>query len=86
VAVPDVQAQSLLVMVHELPEGFGTQVTALNFGGQAVVEDVAIAGGKPGGRVRDMLNDKALGQLTQNGTLSVTLDPYEGMSYLVLND
>jgi trehalose synthase len=86
VAVPDVQAPSLLVMVHELPDGFGTQVTALNFGGQAVAEDVAIAGGKPGGRVRDILGDSEVAPLAQNGTLRVSLEPYEGKSYLLLND
>ena len=46
VAVPEAQAPGLLVLVHELPDGFGTQVTALNFGGQVVAEDVAIAGGE----------------------------------------
>ncbi len=30
--VPDAQSPGLLVMVHELPDGLGTQITALNFG------------------------------------------------------
>ena len=84
VAAPEVQAPSLLVMVHELPDGFGTQVTALNFGGAPVAEEVAIAGAHQGSRVRDMLREVALGPLHENGTLQVMLDPYEGKSYLVL--
>ncbi len=39
--VPDVQSPGLLVMVHELPDGLGTQITALNFGATSVDGDRA---------------------------------------------
>ena len=67
VAVPEVRAPGLLVMVHELPDGFGTQVTALNFGAEPVAEAVEIAGEKPGGRVRDMLGESAREPLGAKG-------------------
>ena len=41
--VPDVQSPGLLVMVHELPDGMGTQITALNFGATPVDEVVRLA-------------------------------------------
>ena len=86
VAVPEVNTPGLLVLVHELPAGLGTQVTALNFGGQAVMEEVAIEGGKPGSRVREMMSDSEVGALAENGMLRIRLEPYEGKSYLLPGD
>ena len=86
VAVPEVSAPGLLVMVHELPDGLGTQVTALNFGGQAVMEEVTIEGGKPGSRVREMVSDSEVGTLAENGMLRIRLEPYAGKSYLLPGD
>lgn len=82
--VPDVKAPGLLVMVHELPEGFGTQVTALNFSSQPLVESVAIAGAPGGCPVLDTLSEQALQPLSASGALSVVLEPYAGKSYLLL--
>ena len=42
--VPDVQAKGLFVLVHELPDNGGLEVTAINFGAQAVDESVVIHG------------------------------------------
>jgi trehalose synthase len=84
VAVPEAQSRSLLALVHELPDGYGTQVTALNFGAQPVAEQVPIAGAQKGNSVHDMFSELALEPLRENGTLQVTLDAYEGKSYLVL--
>ena len=69
VAVPEVQSRGLLVMVHELPDGFGTQVTALNFGGRPLVEQVAITGAHHGSRVLDMFSEMALEPLAAGGAL-----------------
>src|SRR6266850_1433918 len=63
VDVPAVKARGLLVMVHRLAAGKGTQVTAINFGRTAVRETVAIKTAPPAGSVRDLLADKALGPL-----------------------
>jgi hypothetical protein len=84
--VPAVSAPGLLVMVHELPEGFGTQVTALNFGRQPLAEEVAIRGAEAGSQVLDMLSETALDPLAEGGVLHVTLQPHEGKSYLILGE
>jgi trehalose synthase len=84
VAIPPVQTPGLLVMVHELPDGYGTQVTALNFGGAPLAETVAIAGAAAGSQVLDMLTEATLDPLAEGGSLSVELEPYAGKSYLIL--
>ncbi|MBP8106898.1 MAG: maltose alpha-D-glucosyltransferase [Caldilineaceae bacterium] len=81
IAIPDVAAPGLLIMVHELPEGRGIQVTALNFGADAVEESVTLPGATSG-PVFDMIADREVGALT-NGQLAVKLDGYAGKSYLV---
>jgi trehalose synthase len=82
--LPVPAAPGLLVMVHELPEGFGTQVTALNFGAAPVAEAVRITAAPGGSRVRDMLHDRAVAPLTAASELHITLEPYTGASYLIL--
>lgn len=84
--LPAVQEPGLLVMVHELPEGFGTQVTALNFSRQPVAEQVQIAGAAGDSRVLDMLSEHYLHPLSATAQLSVTLEPYAGKSYLILTE
>jgi trehalose synthase len=83
VDVPAVKARGLLVMVHRLAAGKGTQITALNFGRRPVRETVAIKTAPPAGSVRDLLADKALGALGPGGQLSLTLGPYEGRVLLI---
>ena len=60
--VPAVQTPGLLVMVHELPDELGFQVTALNFGATGVDEPVRLAGVPPGLAV-DMVGAAAGKQL-----------------------
>ena len=60
-AVPDVRSPGLLVMVHELPDDLGLQVTALNFGITPVDEVVPIAGAAAGSAV-DMLTGTGRGE------------------------
>ena len=43
ILVPDVASAGLLVMVHELPNGKGTQVTALNFGATPIDETITLS-------------------------------------------
>jgi trehalose synthase len=80
--VPAVAAPGLLVMVHRLPDGYGTQVTALNFSPAPVAEPVPVAAG--GSPVLDMLADTALDPLAEGGILEIALEPYAGKSYLIL--
>jgi trehalose synthase len=81
--VPPVKARGLVVMVHRLPAGKGMQVTALNFGRNAVRETVAIKTAPPGRTVRDLLAGKALGTLDEGGRLQLALDPHEGQVLLI---
>jgi trehalose synthase len=83
VNVPAVKARGLVVMVHRLPAGKGIQVTAINFGRTAVRETVAIKAAAPGGSVRDLLEEKALGKLGADRRLQVTLGPHEGQVLLI---
>ncbi|GGM08728.1 trehalose synthase [Pseudomonas asuensis] len=78
VAVPDVVSPGLLVMVHELPAGRGTQITALNFGATSIQETVTLTHVTPG-PVVDMINETVEGDLTDNGELTINLEGYEGL-------
>jgi len=83
VELPAVQARGLVVMVHRLPSGAGTQVTAANFGRAAVQEAVTLKTAPPGGAVADLLAEKTLGTLGPGGQLSLALGPHEGQVLLI---
>ena len=76
--MPDCANPALLVLVHELPSG-GVQVTALNFGPEAVEEWVAIPAA---GQAVDMATGERLGPVT-DGKLEVALDGYGWRSYQI---
>ena len=79
VLVPEVTSPGLLAMVHELPDGKGTQVTALNFGATPIDETITLPGVQPG-PVVDMIREAIDGDLTIAGELQIMLDGYEGKS------
>ncbi|MCB9158532.1 MAG: maltose alpha-D-glucosyltransferase [Caldilineaceae bacterium] len=81
-AVPDVRSPGLLVLVHALPDDQGVQVTALNFGRTALVEDVVITGAASG-PVTEMLTDTPAGAIAKDGVLHIELDALSGKSYLL---
>jgi trehalose synthase len=83
VALPAVKARGLVVMVHRLPGGAGTQVTAVNFGRTAVREAVTLETAPPGGAVRDLLAEKARGKLGPGKQLPLALGPHEGQVLLI---
>jgi trehalose synthase len=83
VDVPAVKARGLVVLVHRLPVGKGTQVTAINFGRTAVREAVTIKTAPPGGSVTDLLAEKSLGTLGAGGWLQLALGPHEGQVLLI---
>ena len=83
VAVPDVESKGLLVMVHELPDGMGRQVTALNFRSEPVEEAVVVDGVGPSVSVVDMLSGGEDGRVTSAGEVTVRLDGYAGKSLLL---
>lgn len=83
VAIPDVSAPGLLVMVHELPDARGTQVTALNFSLDAINETIALPNVQPGPIV-DMLEESVVGNLEEGGLLSLVIEPLGGLSLRVV--
>jgi len=84
IAIPDVASPSLLVMIHELPAGKGTQVTALNFSASTVDETISLPGVAPG-PVVDMLAESVVGDLDELGSLRVSLDGYRGISLRIVS-
>jgi len=84
VSIPDVTNPALLLMIHELPAGRGTQITALNFGAEPISENVVLENVSPG-PVIDMINEQIEGDLLEDGQLTITLDPYEGLSLRVVS-
>ncbi|TWI57431.1 trehalose synthase [Pseudomonas duriflava] len=84
IAVPDVVSPGLLVMVHELPAGRGTQITALNFGATSIQETITLNNVTPG-PVVDMINETVEGDLLENGELTLNLDGYEGQCLRIVS-
>jgi trehalose synthase len=83
VELPAVQARGLVVMVHRLPAGAGTQVTAVNFGRAAVREAVTIKTAPANGSVTDLLAEKGLGKVGAGRRLPLALGPHEGQVLLI---
>src|SRR5919199_1010197 len=81
--IPDVTSPGLLVMVHELPDARGTQVTALNFGSTPIEETVVLPNVQPG-PVVDMINETVEGDLSETGELTLRLEGYEGLSLRIV--
>ena len=73
ILVPDVKSPGLLAMVHELPDGKGIQVTALNFGATPIDETIVLPNVRPG-PVVDMINE------TNEGDLSAARRTYASAS------
>ncbi len=84
-AIPDTAHPSLLVMVHELPDDRGTQVTALNFGAEPIEETVVIPD-TASGPVVDMLHETIVGDLSETGELLIRIGPYEGLSLRIVGE
>ncbi|WAH57258.1 maltose alpha-D-glucosyltransferase [Pseudomonas silvicola] len=84
ILIPDVQHPGLLVLVHELPAGKGTQITALNFSAESLMETLHLPGIAPG-PVVDIINERVEGDLTDSGDFTITLDPYEGLALRVVS-
>lgn len=84
ILIPDVEHPGLLVMVHELPAGKGTQITALNFSAETIVETLHLPGIAPG-PVVDIINERVEGDLTEQGEFTITLDAYEGLALRIVS-
>ncbi|MCK1785052.1 maltose alpha-D-glucosyltransferase [Pseudomonas sp. TNT11] len=84
ILVPDVEHPGLLIMVHELPAGKGTQITALNFASTPLTETLHLPNIAPG-PVVDIINERVEGDLTAEGEFTITLDAYEGLALRVVS-
>ncbi|AZE61333.1 MULTISPECIES: maltose alpha-D-glucosyltransferase [Pseudomonas fluorescens group] len=84
ILVPDVENPALLIMVHELPAGKGTQITALNFGATSITETLHLPD-IAAGMVVDIINERVEGDLTAEGDFTITLDAYEGLALRVVS-
>ena len=82
VAVPAVQAPGLLVMVHTLPDGLGTEITALNFGATPIHETITLDGvaSQP---VYELLSNTRAGAIDAQGRFTIDLEGYAGKAYWV---
>jgi len=85
ILIPDVQHPGLLIMVHELPAGKGTQITALNFSAEPLTETLHLPGIAPG-PVVDIINERVEGDLTDEGEFTINLDGYEGLALRVVSN
>ncbi|MDQ7824090.1 MAG: maltose alpha-D-glucosyltransferase [Candidatus Eremiobacteraeota bacterium] len=75
--VPAVKSKSLLVLIHALPDGGGTEVTAINFG-QAPVEEPVTLSGAQGLDVTELLEGRSEGKISSTGSFLLKLGGYEG--------
>jgi len=79
VAVPEVPARSMLVMIHQLASGT-LQVTALNFGPEPVAGSVRSDVLPPGAVVTDMSGGEQIGDVDNLGAFGIALGAYQGMA------
>ncbi|MFN3333878.1 MAG: maltose alpha-D-glucosyltransferase, partial [Caldilinea sp.] len=82
IAVPDVTAPGLLLMVHELPDDLGVEITALNFSADPI-DEVVVLEGLSNCPVRELLRDQDESPIDEQGRLRVRLDGHAGKIYLV---
>jgi trehalose synthase len=79
IAVPDVPAPSMLVLIHQLANGT-IQVTALNFGSQPVAGSVRSEVLPPGAIVTNMSSGEQISDVDNLGAFGIALGAYQGMS------
>lgn len=75
--LPETCHPGLLVMIHDLPAGRGTQITALNFSGEPLSEVLTLVDVPPGPLV-NILDERLEGDLSERGELLIELEAYEG--------
>jgi trehalose synthase len=84
VDIPNVQSRGLFVLVHELPDERGLEVTAINFGATPVDEAVPLSNTPASVTVRDVLNPGVTApRITSDGHLPLKLAPYTGVAFQI---
>jgi trehalose synthase len=83
VDVPNVAAKGLLVLVHELPEHGGLEVSSMNFSAEPIEEPVLIAPASAHMHGQDMLDSEAPAlQIDAERRLTIKLGSYEARALL----
>jgi trehalose synthase len=81
VDIPDVRSRGLFVLIHELPENGGLEVTAINFGATPVDEAITVRNTPANAEVRDVLEpESSPSRVTAAGQLPLKLPPYTGVA------
>jgi hypothetical protein len=80
--VPQPSNKAMLVMVHQLTDA--EQVTVLNFSAHPISGSVRSEHLVPGSALVDMFTDQEVGEVDDLHTFSISLEPHEGKSLLVL--
>ncbi|HEX6759115.1 MAG TPA: maltose alpha-D-glucosyltransferase [Propionibacteriaceae bacterium] len=80
--VPQPSNKAMLVMVHQLADA--EQVTVLNFSAHAISGSVHSEHLVPGSALVDMFTDEEVGEVDDLHTFSISLEPHQGKSLLVL--
>lgn len=80
--VPAVRAKGLVALVHRLPDGKGVEVTALNFGRNAVDETITLPSAIGTASVTDLVEGTPIGKVT-GGKLTLRLEPLQGKALLL---
>jgi hypothetical protein len=80
--IPSVSHKAMLVMVHQLNDA--EQVTVLNFSAEPISGTVRSAQLVPGSLLVDMFTDEELGEVDNLNSLTISLQPHEGKSLLVM--
>lgn len=81
--LPDVKSPGLVVMVHQLPDDLGYEVTAINFGRKPLREQVTIAELKGKASVSDLLSPESKAPRLSGARLALNLQPLEGKALLI---
>ena len=77
--IPAVKSKGLLVLVHELPDNAGLEITAINFAPAPLEETITVANAVAESKAIDVLDPKAPAlDVGAAGTLGLKLDAYEG--------
>ena len=82
IAVPATTNDSVLIMIHQLPNKQGTEITALNFARNPVQETIKLDDAK-GLTAVNLLNNKDEGQVSDANELTVSLGAWEGKILLL---
>jgi trehalose synthase len=82
--IPSVRAKGLLVMTHELPDNGGIEITAINFGGDAVDEVVTVPQAAAPAKALDVLDPSAAAvEVAAGGGVPIRLAGWQARALVI---